>query len=649
MVDRVSVALALIGSSHAPVCNLEPLRSNTLIERDLAEGAVLVISSQLTRPGRFNKLSQPSSNGASHSRLLHHHLPRTKSPQTTMRQLEAEAERRHLASPPPPPAVFAEPRSPSSRSKARRDPPEVQPALPPPAPSQPQQPPQPPSVTVVHPVPRHSHRRSLSTSEHLHFALKGGPPTLSAAAFEPDDHLLSTTDSNSSSPKSVSHDEEDDGLRPVDDDHKVDEEEDDDEDGNSSSSSDNGSVIKTTVYADDDSLAADTPKSVFFVDGNGSGSGGGGEDEFVDTPKSVIRVPVHHVEDELDLKTAQPKTPQLNAAAMILKRRHSFTASSSVLSPKQRPGGSDTAPSLIDLMAGGGETADEEEVFPIRKSDSKDSIDTAASTSSSRRTRNSHRRHHSRQLSQPTLAGGGVEICADATNTANEAVGNAEDKTDLVLPDGLIVTSQGITSSPSPSEKSKRRNHGGMRVDTFSSHSPSKLSQPTPRLLAPGHFHPDELETLGLIGKGTAGVVTKALHVSALRIVAVKSVQKFDFTKRETTIAEIRALHRKMVPFLESGWTEDPEESSCIVGFYDAYIPKGGASVNLVLEWMDGGSLQDLVDRKSQLGELLSEDFISVACRRMLKGLVELQESRLLHVGHRTRTHTHTDIIYSAT
>jgi serine/threonine protein kinase len=88
--------------------------------------------------------------------------------------------------------------------------------------------------------------------------------------------------------------------------------------------------------------------------------------------------------------------------------------------------------------------------------------------------------------------------------------------------------------------------------------------------------------------------------VPTLRLVAVKKISVFDDAKRHQMVRELRALHHNKVPLNSVEWGETPNMAGpscdCMVSFYDAYTEMNEGSISLVMEYMDGGSLQDIVD-----------------------------------------------------
>jgi serine/threonine protein kinase len=111
----------------------------------------------------------------------------------------------------------------------------------------------------------------------------------------------------------------------------------------------------------------------------------------------------------------------------------------------------------------------------------------------------------------------------------------------------------------------------------------------------------DELLRLCVLGKGAGGIVYKAVHVPSLRIVAIKKIAVFDQDKRHQMVRELKALYKNLVPIAGAGSSTargSIREGPCpyIVAFHDAFITPSEGNISIVLEYMDGGSLQDIVD-----------------------------------------------------
>ncbi len=74
---------------------------------------------------------------------------------------------------------------------------------------------------------------------------------------------------------------------------------------------------------------------------------------------------------------------------------------------------------------------------------------------------------------------------------------------------------------------------------------------------------------------------------------------------------------------------EEEAHSRCpyIVGMHDAYVDTQDTTIDLVLEYMDGGSVQDRIDSHGPL----SEAEVAVVLHCALRGLRHLHDSRRLH------------------
>jgi hypothetical protein len=120
------------------------------------------------------------------------------------------------------------------------------------------------------------------------------------------------------------------------------------------------------------------------------------------------------------------------------------------------------------------------------------------------------------------------------------------------------------------------------------------------------------------LGQGASGVVYKALDLSEMRLVAVKMISVYDRSKRRQMVRELSALFQMLrsrnaqiahgnsprfftddscSPELISPATETVGDlGNNIVDLYDAFSNLDDGGVALMMEYMDGGSLQDIVD-----------------------------------------------------
>ncbi|KAG2927759.1 hypothetical protein PC115_g7425 [Phytophthora cactorum] len=138
------------------------------------------------------------------------------------------------------------------------------------------------------------------------------------------------------------------------------------------------------------------------------------------------------------------------------------------------------------------------------------------------------------------------------------------------------------------------------------------------------------LVKLGVLGRGASGVVHKALHVPSLMLVAVKVIPVFEHEKRHQLIAELKALYNNLSTLLDAETSESTRQSvACpeLVCLYDAFMNPNEGNVSIVVEYMDGGSLQDIADT----GGCTSEVVLANISFRVLKGLAFLHSTHQLH------------------
>ncbi|GLE00427.1 hypothetical protein PINS_up009184 [Pythium insidiosum] len=132
---------------------------------------------------------------------------------------------------------------------------------------------------------------------------------------------------------------------------------------------------------------------------------------------------------------------------------------------------------------------------------------------------------------------------------------------------------------------------------------------------------------LGVLGRGASGVVHKALHVPSLLLVAVKVIPVFENEKRHQLIAELKALYNNLSTLSDDATDRKTVACPEIVCLYDAFMNPNEGNVSIVVEYMDGGSLQDIVET----GGCKSESVLAKISYRVLKGLQFLHSTHQLH------------------
>ncbi|KAH9149059.1 hypothetical protein AeRB84_005484 [Aphanomyces euteiches] len=134
----------------------------------------------------------------------------------------------------------------------------------------------------------------------------------------------------------------------------------------------------------------------------------------------------------------------------------------------------------------------------------------------------------------------------------------------------------------------------------------------------------ESLILLNELGHGASGKVYKALYLPTFKLVAVKVIRVYDQKKRHQMLRELKSLYANFVSLNDTG-----KSAACqdLVMFYNAYTNPEIGSVSIVLEYMDGGSLEDLLHP----GTPCSEETIAAIATSVLQGLAFLHENHQLH------------------
>lgn len=154
-------------------------------------------------------------------------------------------------------------------------------------------------------------------------------------------------------------------------------------------------------------------------------------------------------------------------------------------------------------------------------------------------------------------------------------------------------------------------NRGGLTASA-KHHSPETASAQAARTTAGGSVSSiADLETLNELGAGASGTVFRARHRKTGEILAVKQVTILDKPKRDQVVTELKMLM---------------SHNGCpwIVSLYNAFYEE--AKVYTVLEFMDAGSVADLVEKHKDVG-MRDERELSKIGLQMLNGLNYLHKT----------------------
>lgn len=165
---------------------------------------------------------------------------------------------------------------------------------------------------------------------------------------------------------------------------------------------------------------------------------------------------------------------------------------------------------------------------------------------------------------------------------------------------------------------------------------------------------------INTLGSGASGVVSEAIHLPSLTIVALKMLPVYNQEKRQHVSRELGVLYKNLAELRlvddslyregggDDGSTAEGEKKSegghsgvvgCgvlglggvssphILSLYNAFVDPKSGMINLVIEYMDGGSLEDLV----QQGGCRDEKVLADIAYQTVKGLCFLHANKSVH------------------
>ena len=215
-------------------------------------------------------------------------------------------------------------------------------------------------------------------------------------------------------------------------------------------------------------------------------------------------------------------------------------------------------------------------------------------------------------------------IHADDTFSANSSFSSSFRFGDTLTTDGIFGPSSSFHV---------RKSDAGAGAGAGKSKTPASL----------GGKH-DFIE-IGTLGSGASGVVTEAIHLPTLTLVALKMLPIYNQEKRQhvsrelavlyKNLADLRILDEKLNGVDENSTLDEnlpkppPEKLPClnVLSLYNAFVDPKSGMINLVMEYMDGGSLEDLVKQ----GGCKDERVLGDIAGQTLSGLAFLHKNNLVH------------------
>jgi len=152
----------------------------------------------------------------------------------------------------------------------------------------------------------------------------------------------------------------------------------------------------------------------------------------------------------------------------------------------------------------------------------------------------------------------------------------------------------------------------------------------------------DDFVEIATLGSGASGVVCEAIHVPTMTIVALKMLPIYNQEKKLHVARELSILYRNLAELrlvaesffgsqrnVLSDETQSASTDRCdnILSLYNAFIDPHSGMINLVIEYMDGGSLEDLVRQ----GGCKDEQVLADISRQSLNGLLYLHSNNYIH------------------
>ena len=119
------------------------------------------------------------------------------------------------------------------------------------------------------------------------------------------------------------------------------------------------------------------------------------------------------------------------------------------------------------------------------------------------------------------------------------------------------------------------------------------------------------------LGKGSYGIVYKVQKKNTNEIYVIKQISLNGLSNKEINEVNQEANILKI------------SNSDFVVKYYDSFKEKD--KINIVMEYCDGGDLNDFLKEKQNIGKLLDEDLIWQIFIKITIGLADIHKSKILH------------------
>jgi len=137
----------------------------------------------------------------------------------------------------------------------------------------------------------------------------------------------------------------------------------------------------------------------------------------------------------------------------------------------------------------------------------------------------------------------------------------------------------------------------------------------------------DRMVLLEKVGEGASSRVHKAFDLHDLRFVAMKSIPVLDQARRRQIVHELGALYQGLRQRSDANCSLCLEGNNNILSLYNAFSHVQSATISLVVEYMDGGSLQSHLEN----GGISDERTLSSLAFQAAKGLCYLHGTHHVH------------------